>query len=193
MLGFALTNNLGEYLGVPLHHDKVNKNTYNFLLDNMQNKISDSKAKNLSFACRNTLACFVLNGISLYCMQADMIPFKTREEIVKNCCDFFLGHKSDEKRLIFCLGRRFIIIKRIFGRKGGLALRKAKDINTSMLMKIRWGWLRKEISYRLGSFIPSISVAMTWSLTLPIRETLLTFGKGYVDLGTRSKTSWLGL
>lgn len=66
--GFALTTNLGKYLGVPLHHKRTSKESFRFILDKIRNRLGNWKAKNLSLAGRVTLILFVINVIPIYYM-----------------------------------------------------------------------------------------------------------------------------
>ncbi|KAA3469798.1 LINE-1 reverse transcriptase isogeny [Gossypium australe] len=67
-------HNLGTYLGVPLLHDRVTKNTLNFVVDKVRKKLQSWDARKLSFAGRITLVQSVLLSIPNYFMQSLMIP-----------------------------------------------------------------------------------------------------------------------
>lgn len=70
----GLTSYLGRYLGVPLIHKKPMKETYQFILDRIQQRLSSWKASTLSFAGRVTLAKSVLQAFLPYCMQTMLLP-----------------------------------------------------------------------------------------------------------------------
>lgn len=55
-LGIERTENLGSYLGVPLLHQKINKDPVSFVLEKMRKKLSNWKSNTLSLAGRITLA-----------------------------------------------------------------------------------------------------------------------------------------
>ncbi|KAA3473450.1 LINE-1 reverse transcriptase isogeny [Gossypium australe] len=74
LFGFQEVQNLGMYLGVPLLHDRVTKNTLNFVVDKIRRKLHSWDARKLSFAGRITLAQSVLLSIPTYFMQTIMIP-----------------------------------------------------------------------------------------------------------------------
>ncbi|KAA3475230.1 Retrovirus-related Pol polyprotein LINE-1 [Gossypium australe] len=50
LFGFQEVQNLGKYLGVPLLHDKVTKNTLSFIVDKIRRKLHSWDARKLSFA-----------------------------------------------------------------------------------------------------------------------------------------------
>ncbi|KAK9177868.1 hypothetical protein WN943_027058 [Citrus x changshan-huyou] len=55
-LGFATTDNLGKYLGIPLLHNRVTKAIYQETVDNVDKSLSGWNAMHLSLAGRITLA-----------------------------------------------------------------------------------------------------------------------------------------
>lgn len=55
-LGFQKTHNLGKYLGVPLHHERVSKESYQFVRDKITQRLSSWKASMLSLVGRLTLS-----------------------------------------------------------------------------------------------------------------------------------------
>ena len=65
-LGFSLSSDLGKYLRIPLHHKRVSKQSYNFILEEVLNRMSSWKAKTLSLAGRITLSKSVLTAMPQY-------------------------------------------------------------------------------------------------------------------------------
>ena len=63
-----LTNNLGTYLGVPIVHGRMTKNTYAPLVDKVLKKLADWKGKVLSQAGRRTLIQSTTSSIPLHTM-----------------------------------------------------------------------------------------------------------------------------
>lgn len=53
--GIGFTDQLGKYLGMPLLNDHVNKETFSFTVEKVQNRLTGWEAKNLSLAGRCTL------------------------------------------------------------------------------------------------------------------------------------------
>lgn len=67
-LGFFRTTNLGRYLGVPLHHKRVIKSTFQFLLDKATQRLSGWNVNSLSLAGRVMLTHFMLAALPTYVM-----------------------------------------------------------------------------------------------------------------------------
>ena len=86
--GFQVTRDLGRYLGVLLLHHRVTKQTYSYLVENMQKTLASWKASNLSLAEKITLSKFFLTTILLYPMQVVSIPKQACKEIEKICRRF---------------------------------------------------------------------------------------------------------
>lgn len=57
---FQVTYDLGKYLGVPLLHSRVNRSSFQYILDKVDQRLSNWKMKMLSFAGRLTLTKLVL-------------------------------------------------------------------------------------------------------------------------------------
>ncbi|CAN1182850.1 Putative ribonuclease H protein At1g65750, partial [Linum perenne] len=79
-----MTSYLGRYLGVPILHEIIKKNTHKGIIDRMDLKLAGWKAYNLSLAGRVTLALSVLNAILAYVMQASVLPGHICREIDKS-------------------------------------------------------------------------------------------------------------
>ncbi|KAA3453051.1 Retrovirus-related Pol polyprotein LINE-1 [Gossypium australe] len=139
LFGFQEVQNLGKYLGVPLLHDRVTKNTLNFIVDKIRRNLNSWDARKLSFAGRIMLAQSVLLSIPTYFMQTMMIP--------KRVCD---------------------AIERLPRARGGLGLRQLNDQNSYFFMKIgdmvnidgSWNldlfraWVPEEVINRITSIPP---------------------------------------
>ena len=97
--GFQVTKDMGKYLGVPLIHHRVTKNTYSYLIENMQKKLAGWKASNLSLAGKITFCKSVLSTIPLYPMQAVVIPEHTCNEIEKICRRFIWGQQEGRNKI----------------------------------------------------------------------------------------------
>lgn len=57
-----MTNDLEKYLGVPILHEKVNRRSFQFILDKVDQRLSNWKVKTLSFAGRLTLTKSVVQA-----------------------------------------------------------------------------------------------------------------------------------
>lgn len=74
VLGFQLTEDLGNYLRVPLFHTRTKKCTFQFIVDKIQNKHNGYDSRLLFLAGRVMLAKFVLLTILGYFVQFAIIP-----------------------------------------------------------------------------------------------------------------------
>lgn len=54
-IGFALVDNIGNYLGIPLFHTHVTSNAFEFVLKKVRSKLNGWEASKLSLAGRITL------------------------------------------------------------------------------------------------------------------------------------------
>ena len=97
--GFQVTNDMEKYLGVPLLHQRVTKQTYSYLVENMQQRLAGWKANNLSLAGKITLYKTVLATIPLYPMQVAVIPKHTCKEIEKICKRFIWGQQEGRDKI----------------------------------------------------------------------------------------------
>ncbi|CAL1398112.1 unnamed protein product [Linum trigynum] len=138
MLGMKPTNNLGSYLGVPVIHGRVTKDTYKYILENIDKRISGGKARNLSLAGRVTLAMSVLNALPNYTMQTAVIPVSVCDLIDKKIRAFVWGAEQGKSHLVtwetICKPKE----------EGGLGLRSARALNLAYLMKLVWLFLNDE-------------------------------------------------
>lgn len=96
--GFQLTGNLGKYLGTPLHHSRVNKTTYQFVIDKARKRMNTWKAKTLSLAGRATLIRSILSSLPIYYMQTAIIPSKICEDLDKVAREFLWGTCGNKRR-----------------------------------------------------------------------------------------------
>ena len=53
-LGFSMAANLGKYLGVPLHHERVRNEHYQLVVDKVKQRLANWRGNSLSLAGRNT-------------------------------------------------------------------------------------------------------------------------------------------
>nr|KYP59202.1 Putative ribonuclease H protein At1g65750 family [Cajanus cajan] len=75
--------NLGKYLGIPLHHSRVNRATYSGIIEKVTQRLNNWKAKSLSFARRLTLTKSVLTALPSYTMQTIWLPRNICHDIDK--------------------------------------------------------------------------------------------------------------
>ncbi|XP_054801529.1 uncharacterized protein LOC129305554 [Prosopis cineraria] len=163
LLEFNRTADLGKYLGVLLHHNHVTKNTHQFVVDKIKQRLSSWKVTSISFAGRATLTKSVLSTIPLYCMQTAHLPVSTCEENDK-CSHGFLWGSTGERKKIHLVAWDEVCRPK---RNGGLGLRHTHLQNKAFMMKAGWGfihnkealWARVIISkYKCGrELIPQVN------------------------------------
>nr|KYP65965.1 Putative ribonuclease H protein At1g65750 family [Cajanus cajan] len=138
--GFQRAENLGKYLGIPLHHSRVNRDTYHGIMDKITQRLSNWKAKNLSFAGRLTLTKSVLAALPSYTMQMVRLPRSICDEVDKKCRQFLWGD-SEDCRKIHTIGWSMLCLPKD---KGGLGIRKMRDVNTTFMMKNCWSLITEK-------------------------------------------------
>lgn len=118
--GFTLIGDLGKY-----HHKRVNRTTYNFVVDKVNKRLSSWKVKKLSLAGRATLLQSVLNTIPLYYMQSTLLPSRVCLDIDKMSRNFVWG-SSPMGHKIHLVAWDGVCKKKDYG---GLGFRHARGMN----------------------------------------------------------------
>ncbi|CAN1135031.1 Putative ribonuclease H protein At1g65750 [Linum perenne] len=138
-MGIRATQDLGHYLGVPLLHGRITRNTYEFLLTRLDDKLAGWKANTLSLAGRVTLASSVLNSIPSYVMQTTALPGYICEGIDRKIRNFIWGSTNGVRKIHNINWEMVCRPKNL----GGLGLRSARELNRAFLMKLVWGVLSR--------------------------------------------------
>ncbi|KAH1038182.1 hypothetical protein J1N35_039925 [Gossypium stocksii] len=94
---------LGKYLGVPLLHQRVTRDTFQYIVENMRKKLAGWKSKLLSFAGRITLAKAVLAAIPV-CYVVDGRSKGVCYEMEKIIRYFVWGTTEEKKGYIWSNG-----------------------------------------------------------------------------------------
>lgn len=133
--GFPITYDLGKYLGILLHHKRVDKRNFRFIEDKLCRCLNKWKANFLSLAGRITLTKPVLNTIPFYYIQTNMLLNTVCENIDKISRDFIWNTKENSK------GTHLVACEKICCPKncGEVGIRKASLMNQSLLLKDGWG------------------------------------------------------
>ncbi|KAL6180703.1 hypothetical protein ACLB2K_047363 [Fragaria x ananassa] len=95
--GSPLTSDLGNYLGMPLIHSRVNKHTYDAIFDKVQSRLSSWKSKVLNMAGRLTLIQSVTSAIPNYAMKTTKFPVSLCDRLDKLNRNFLWGDVDDKK------------------------------------------------------------------------------------------------
>ncbi|OMO72173.1 Endonuclease/exonuclease/phosphatase [Corchorus capsularis] len=175
-----LAAELGRYLGVPIIHGRVTKNTYNHAVDKVINKLASWKGKVLSYTVSVVDRLDQCNQNFLWSGEADKSG----------------GHLVSWERL--CRPKR----------NGGLGLRKARVSYVALLAKTSWKLQMREQNlcteifqkkYLKGKpFIESSSsrrCSSTWRGLLHTRDCIRRGTRWWIGngIGTRFWTDWKGI
>jgi hypothetical protein len=101
--GYKETTSFGRYLGVPLTGMAPKKNDFQYILDQVSNKLSAWKANHLSFAGRVTLAKSVIEAVPIYPMMSSSIPKSCLDDIQRIQRRFIWGD-TDQKKKFHAIG-----------------------------------------------------------------------------------------
>ena len=134
VLGYSATNDLGCYLGMPLIHSRINRATYQSILDKVEKRLTGWNAAHLSFAGRITLAHSVLQAMPIYAMQTTLLPAPVRGKLEQSCRRFIWDGKSKSHKMSMVGWNKICMPKT----KGGLGFKKLGVMNQALLMKLSW-------------------------------------------------------
>ncbi|CAN1815926.1 Putative ribonuclease H protein At1g65750 [Linum perenne] len=137
-MGIAETSDLGRYLGVPVLHGRINKNTYQYIIERLDSKLDGWKRNSLSLVGRVTLASSVLNALPSYAMQTSTLPASILNKIDSRIRSFVWGGSKDQRKVHLLSWDTICRPKS----QGGLGLRMAKELNEAFLMKLGWQILK---------------------------------------------------
>lgn len=99
LCGFALTKNLGMYLGVPCIHSKVSERHFQYIIERLNRKLAGWKSDSLNFMGRTTLVQSVTPTIPNYSMQTASLPSTIISQIDRINRNFLWGDKSNKKKI----------------------------------------------------------------------------------------------
>ena len=133
-LRFSATNDLGCYLGMTLIHSRINRATYQSILDKVDMRLTGWNAAHLSFAGRVTLAQSVIQAMPIYAMQTTLFPSLVRYKIDKSCHRFIWDGKSKRHKMSMVGWDKICMPKN----HGGLGFTKLDGMNHELLMKLTW-------------------------------------------------------
>lgn len=129
-----MTGNLGEYLGVPIFNNRAGINTFKFVVEKVKQRLSNWKARTLSFAGRVTLAKSVVQAMPTYAMQSSMIPKTTCDEVDTLCKSFIWGDEDNHRKIHLVNWEKMLKPKV----EGGLGMRSTRKANEAFMLKGLW-------------------------------------------------------
>ncbi|KAM1268507.1 hypothetical protein ACFX13_000857 [Malus domestica] len=132
--GFPLTNDLGKYLGVPLIHSRITKNTNKGLVEKAQAWLFVWKVNSLSLAGRVTLVQSVTSVIPFYAMQTIKLPVTICDQLDRLNKNFVYGSTQSKNKVNLVKWSQVCLPKSL----GGLGLKNMRVMNLAILSKNSW-------------------------------------------------------
>lgn len=130
---------LGKYLGVPLIHERVRSQHFNYLIEKVHMRLSGWKGKLLSQAARLVLTQSVNVAIPSYVMQSCKLLMKMIQLLERANRRFLWGDTEHKLKLhpiswvTLCQPKQ----------NGGLGIRTLECVNKVMLAKLAWRYLKE--------------------------------------------------
>lgn len=174
-MGLTVTNDFGNYLGVPLLHGRGSRRHYNYILDKVRAKLGHWQVKHLSQASRLVLIQSVLSLMPMYVMQTTRLPLGLVDDIERLARRFFWGEDDNVRKVHWCSWE--ILTQPKAG--GGLGIKKLREFNIALLAKLGWTmltqpdvlWVRILLS-KYGDLMASRTPLQTSSFWRHLRSTV---------------------
>lgn len=97
--GSLLTNSLGSYLGVPLIHSRVNKDTYSHVVTKVQQRLTSWKSLTLSMAGMLVYLQSITSSIPICSMQTIQLSISICDKLDKLNRDFLWRHNEEKAKI----------------------------------------------------------------------------------------------
>lgn len=97
--GIPISTNLGMYLGMPVLHKSVSSGTYDFLVENLEKKLSNWKGRMMSMAARAILIQTSAAAFSSYAMQTSRTPVSTLNQLMRFTRYFLWGSSAGQRTM----------------------------------------------------------------------------------------------
>lgn len=140
--GIKSTMDLGKYLGMPILHKRINKETFGEVLARVSARLAGWKGRMLSFAGRLTLTKFVLASIPVHSMSTIKLPQAILDRLDRVSRDFLWGSTAEKRKTHLIAWDKICLPKK----DGGLGIRAAKDMNKALIAKVGWRVLQDKLS-----------------------------------------------
>lgn len=133
-LRVTCTTSLGTYLGVPIIHGMIRRDTYQYLIDRVQRKLGSWKINLLSKVARLVLIQTTLQAIPVHAMQSTAIPRSIVGAIERICGGFLWGDQGTTHTLHAVNWGKICRPRNV----GGLDLSSLWSMNRALLTKVGW-------------------------------------------------------
>lgn len=194
-----LTKDFGKYLGAPMIHGRITRQTYTDLLSKMQARLSAWENKHLSMAGRVTLAQSVLSALPNYLMQTLFLPEHVVNSIDKMIRRFVWGEHGFVRKMHTLSWDKICLPKEY----GGLNVRDTRKVNLALMAKLGWSILEErdclwidimKHKYMKGKDLFSLAYqntdSSTWKSILKGRDLFLFNGIGICVNNGRTTRFW---
>ncbi|KAL8153581.1 hypothetical protein V2J09_011341 [Rumex salicifolius] len=192
--GMQVTDDLGLYLGIPLLHKAIGKDTFESLLEKINSRLSVWRGRYLSLAGRITLAKAVISSIPVYFMAVLPLPVSTCEKIDKVMLSFIWGGSE--------MSRKMHMVDDITKPMefGGLGIKRMEELNLALFGKLAWRFLhaREELwaraihsKYIRPSLIERSDLSPVWRAIR--RGVGLVIPEGVGDFRGSGRQTWAGV
>ncbi|XP_074290991.1 uncharacterized protein LOC141617725 [Silene latifolia] len=133
-LNIEKIEDLGMYLGMPIINGRVTRDTFDYVVQRVDKRLSGWKAKNLSLAGRTTLIQSTLSPIPAYAIQTAKLPRAICDDLDKKTRRFLWGG-DQEKRGLSLVSWDMVTNEKV---NGGLCLRSMRQVNVAFMAKLDW-------------------------------------------------------
>ncbi|OIS95811.1 putative ribonuclease h protein, partial [Nicotiana attenuata] len=123
-----------QYLGYPILNNHPTPKDYQYIIENMQRKLSSWKANFLNTTGRTTLVSSTLNAIPGHAMHYTLLPNKILKQIDRMQRNFISGSTSESKKIHYISWNNITRPKE----EGGLGITTAKNKNLTSLTNLAW-------------------------------------------------------
>ena len=118
-----------KYLGIPVGENMNKASSWKPIIDKFKARLSDWKARSVSFGGRLCLCKSVLGSIGNYYFSLFKAPSKVIKSLESIRCRFFWGGCEEKKKICWLPWKEVINVKE----KGGLAIGSLKALNLALL------------------------------------------------------------
>lgn len=133
-LGIPIKEVLGKYLECNIFKGRVNKSTFEEIIERSKKKLENWKANCLSKGGRTVLIQSNLEALPAHTMQCFELPKDTSSTLDKFHRDFFWKNQTIEKGMNMVSWDKMCRPKKL----GGLGFGKTEAINKAFLAKLAW-------------------------------------------------------